>query len=96
VSLLDGRAPGTARGGPTDRDRLEDEVGDLLFAAVSLSRKLDIRPEVALDRTLRKFCARFRRIEERFPQMETASLDQMEAVWQEAKSPNGEEGPHAG
>jgi MazG family protein len=90
------QAAGETGAGSTLRSRLEEEMGDLLFAVVSLSRKLDIRPEAALRRTLRKFCGRFRRIEERFPHLEKASLEEMEAVWQESKSLNGEEEPHAG
>jgi ATP diphosphatase len=68
-------------------DRLEDELGDLLFAVANLCRKLGIRPESALRRTLRKFQDRFRRIEERFGRLEGVSLEAMEAVWQEAKTP---------
>jgi MazG family protein len=74
-------------------DRLEDELGDLLFAVANLCRKLGIRPESALRRTLRKFQARFRKIEERFGTLEGVSLEAMEAVWQEAKLPPGEGGP---
>jgi MazG family protein len=83
-ALIDG--PEAGRDGPAARDRIEEEIGDLLFAVVNVSRKLDIRPEAALRRTIRKFRGRFRRIEERFPRMEAASLEEMEAVWQEAKS----------
>ena len=94
-ALLEGPDGAVGGVGSTLRSRLEEELGDLLFAVVSLSRKLDIRPEAALRRTLRKFCGRFRRIEERFPHLEKASLEEMEAVWQEAKS-RSEEEPHAG
>ncbi|HVR76491.1 MAG TPA: nucleoside triphosphate pyrophosphohydrolase [Planctomycetota bacterium] len=64
---------------------LEEELGDLLFAVVSLCRKLEVRPEAALRRTLKKFCARFRVIEERIPDLEHATLDAMESAWQDAK-----------
>lgn len=71
-------------------DRLEDELGDLLFAAANLARHLNIDPEAALRRTNRKFEVRFRRIEAllaaagRTPA--EASLDEMEALWQRAKA----------
>jgi nucleoside triphosphate diphosphatase len=70
-------------------DRLEDEMGDLLFACVNLARKLDVDPERALKRANGKFERRFHHIEAelhaagRSP--EAASLDEMEALWQAAK-----------
>ena len=72
------------RGG--DRDRLEDEVGDLLFAVTNLARKLDLDPEAALRRSTAKFERRFRRVEaqaaEKTPLLD---LEALEALWQEAK-----------
>jgi len=70
---------------PAGKARLEDEAGDLLFAAVSLCRKLDIRPDAALRRTLRKFDRRFRAIERRFSDLEQRSLEELESAWQSAK-----------
>jgi nucleoside triphosphate diphosphatase len=72
------------------RDRIEDEIGDLLFACANLARKLDIGPETALRRANAKFERRFHKIEEmlsaegRSP--ETATLDEMEAMWKLAKA----------
>lgn len=70
-------------------DRLEDEVGDLLFACVNLARKLDLDPETALRRGNRKFERRFRRIEAALAAQgrgpAEASLDEMEALWIAAK-----------
>ena len=70
-------------------DRIEDELGDLLFAVVNLARKLEHDPEQALRRACRKFERRFRRIEtllaEDGKQPGSASLDEMEAKWQWAK-----------
>lgn len=70
-------------------ERLEDEMGDVLFVCVNLARKLNIDPERALKRANAKFERRFSHIEAelraagRSP--ETASLDEMEALWQAAK-----------
>jgi MazG family protein len=73
-----------------DRAAREEELGDLLFAVANLCRKLEVRPDEALRRTLRKFCARFRHIEERLPALENATLGELETLWQEAKAPTGE------
>jgi MazG family protein len=69
--------------------RLEDEVGDLLFAVINLGRKLGVDAETALRGTNRKFRTRFAFVEQglrkegRTP--EQATLDEMEALWQAAK-----------
>ncbi len=71
------------------RDRIEDEVGDILFTCVNLARKLGIDPETALRRGNKKFERRFRRIEERLAAQgrkpAQSSLEEMEALWQSAK-----------
>jgi ATP diphosphatase len=70
-------------------ERIEDEVGDLLFAVANLSRHLKVDPDQALRRTNAKFMQRFKAIETalaaegRSPK--DASLDEMEALWQAAK-----------
>jgi len=63
---------------------LEEEVGDLLFAAVNFARHLNIDPEEALRKANRKFEKRFRMIEAA-PGFDRMSLDEMEALWVEAK-----------
>ena len=72
-----------------DMDRMEDELGDLLFALVNLARRRDIDPESALRGTNAKFERRFRRIETLLEQQgrtpENATLAEMEAMWQQAK-----------
>ena len=69
--------------------RLSDEVGDLLFAAVNLARHLDVDPEAALRGANAKFERRFAHIEQRLAERgrkpEGADLDEMEALWLEAK-----------
>lgn len=69
---------------------LEQEIGDLLFVTVNLARKLKIDPEVALEGTNRKFEGRFAFLEERLASQGTslsdATLDEMNALWEEAKT----------
>ncbi len=73
-----------------DADRIEDEFGDLLFVLANLSRHLKVDPEAALRRTNEKFIQRFRYIEEKLgPRIADANLDEMEALWTEAKQENG-------
>jgi len=72
-------------------DRLEDELGDLLFTCVNVARKLDVTPESALRRANAKFESRFRKIETLLDQGSgrkpaEASLDEMETLWQQAKA----------
>lgn len=72
-----------------DAARLEDEIGDLLFATVNLSRHLKIDPEVALRKAISKFERRFRWVEAKLADAgttpEAAGLEEMERHWQEAK-----------
>ncbi len=72
-----------------DREEVTEEIGDLLFMAVNLSRFLDIHPEDALERSLSKFGKRFRTMEEMAAKgersLEEMNLAEMEAYWQEAK-----------
>ena len=71
------------------RARLEDEVGDLLFVLVNIARYLSLDPESALRKTNRKFRRRFEYLEaelrEQGRKLSDASLDEMEALWQESK-----------
>jgi MazG family protein len=70
--------------------RTEEEVGDLLFAAVNVARLAGVDPESALKGANRKFRRRFRHVEaglRRQGRRETdASLDEMDALWNEAKA----------
>jgi nucleoside triphosphate diphosphatase len=69
---------------------LASEVGDLVFAAVNLARHLKIDPEAALRQANVKFERRFAHIERRLAEggrtPESASLDEMERLWAEAKA----------
>ncbi len=67
--------------------RIEDEVGDLLFAVTNLARHLKIDPEAALRHASAKFERRFHKVEAAFEDgLEGVSLDDMEAAWQAAKA----------
>ena len=66
---------------------VEEEMGDLLFAAANLARKLDIEPETALRRATTKFERRFRQVEALAAERGIGrDLDALEALWQEVKA----------
>ncbi len=71
-------------------DRLEEEVGDLLFAITNLSRKLGVEPETALRKANAKFTDRFTALEVRVAEsgrrMSDMSLDALEVEWQAVKA----------
>ncbi len=71
-------------------DRMEAELGDLLFSLVNLSRFIAVNPEEALRKTIARFIARFRYIEEelagRGKSLRHATLQEMDALWAEAKA----------
>ena len=70
------------------KDKIQDEMGDVLFSVVNLARFLDIDPEASLRQTIRKFESRFKKVEKSFEnseQMSKASLDQMDKIWNQAK-----------
>ena len=73
-----------------DRDAIRDEIGDLFFVVVNLARHLDVEPEDALEATNRKVKRRFAHIENRLRSESRspgeATLEEMEALWIEAKS----------
>lgn len=75
---------------PDNHERLQDEVGDILFVAANLARKTGIDPESALLACNRKFERRFTFIEQQLSaaqrSLEEASLEEMEALWQQAKT----------
>jgi nucleoside triphosphate diphosphatase len=76
-----------------DPAKIEDEMGDLLFAAANLARKLEIDPEAALRRATAKFERRFRRIEALAAERGIGpDLDALEALWREVKRAEDESG----
>ncbi|MBD2750715.1 nucleoside triphosphate pyrophosphohydrolase [Microvirga sp. BT688] len=79
-----------------DRDKIEDEVGDLLFSVTNLARHFGIDPERALRRTNAKFERRFRAVEQALGEqdrtLDEASLEEMERHWVAAKMAEREPG----
>lgn len=70
-----------------NQTEVDAEIGDLLFSVVNLARKLKVEPEAALRYANAKFTRRFNAVEDRAePNLEALSLDEMEALWQQAKS----------
>jgi MazG family protein len=72
-----------------NKDHIDEEIGDLLFAVVNLARHLDVEPETALNRTNRKFRKRFSFIESELKRagrtLEDTSLREMDDLWNRAK-----------
>jgi nucleoside triphosphate diphosphatase len=76
----------TEFGNPGAREAVEDEMGDVLFAAANLARKLDIDPEAALRQATAKFERRFRHVEALAAELATGTdLEALEALWQRVK-----------
>jgi MazG family protein len=76
-----------------DQLRMEEELGDLLFAAVNLSRFLKTDPEIALKKANAKFTRRFRTMEglarKSGGEFKDLPREQMEALWDAAKKSEG-------
>jgi len=72
-----------------DKEKMEAEFGDLLFSMVNAARLYDIDPEIALERTNKKFINRFNYLEEQTIKkgrsLQDMTLDQMNEVWEKAK-----------
>lgn len=70
-------------------DRMESEMGDVFFSLVNAARLYGVIPENALEKTNKKFIARFNHIEKRAKEsgrkLNELTLDEMEEYWQEAK-----------
>src|SRR5471032_1290541 len=71
-------------------EKLEEELGDLLFSVVNLSRKLGVHPSLALDRANVKFATRFQAVERlakvRGIDVTTAGLETLDGLWNEVKA----------
>jgi XTP/dITP diphosphohydrolase len=75
-----------------DPDRIADELGDVLFSLINYARFLDIDPELALERTNRKFIKRFQYLEEGAQRdgrkLQDMTLEEMDEYWNRAKAEN--------
>ena len=73
----------------TEPHRVEEELGDLLFAVTNLARKIKVEPEVALRRATRKFITRFQKIEAvlagRGRKPEECAMAELDEIWDEIK-----------
>lgn len=73
-----------------DREKAEQEFGDLLFAMVNVARLYKLKPDNALEKTNQKFMRRFGYLEQRAAEqgknLKDMTLDEMEALWQEGKT----------
>ena len=69
--------------------KLKEEIGDILFVAANLARKVGVDPETALMETNRKFVRRFHYIENALAEknipIEEAGLEKMDSLWDAAK-----------
>lgn len=72
-----------------DKNRVEDEFGDVMFALINYARFINVNPEDALEKTNLKFIKRFtymeKKIEESGKKISDSKLDEMEKYWNEAK-----------
>ena len=70
---------------PGDDERIEEELGDILFTAVNLCRKLGCSADSALGRSTAKFISRFRGLEEKLVDLESCTPQQLNAAWEDLK-----------
>ena len=72
-----------------EKKHIEEEIGDLLFAIVNLSRHFDVSAENALRQTNRKFIRRFKKVEQtiksRGKELDEATLEEMDSIWNQIK-----------
>lgn len=73
-----------------DAKKLEHEIGDILFTAVNMARKLGVEPELALEHANQRFIARFRHMEKSAAatgqKLEDLTPEDLDSLWRQAKS----------
>lgn len=76
--------------GNSDKAEIESEFGDVLFSMINYARFIDVDPEMALERTNKKFIKRFQYLETESKkdgkEMSEMTLEEMDAYWNAAKS----------
>ncbi|MDD4188603.1 MAG: nucleoside triphosphate pyrophosphohydrolase [Eubacteriales bacterium] len=76
--------------GKGDKESIADELGDILFSVVNLARFLNVQPELALTGTTNKFIERFEYVEKKTEEnglkMDAMTLEELDKLWEEAKS----------
>jgi MazG family protein len=81
-------------------ERIESELGDVMFSLINASRLYGIDPEAALEKTNRKFIKRFNYLEKetitKGRSLHDMSLDEMNVIWEEAKKEDGPPAPLKG
>jgi XTP/dITP diphosphohydrolase len=74
-------------------DRVADEFGDVMFALINYSRFVDVNPDEALERTTRRFMARFQHLEKAIAaekkDLANMNLSEMDVYWERAKAALG-------
>ena len=74
----------------SNHERIESELGDLMFAVINLSRKLGVDPRNALEKSNRRFSQRFRKVEELADagdvRIGEATLEELDVLWEAAKA----------
>ncbi|MBN2348799.1 MAG: nucleoside triphosphate pyrophosphohydrolase [Bacteroidales bacterium] len=75
--------------GKMDKEKMENEFGDLFFSLINAARLYNVDPETALERTNKKFIKRFNYLEDntlkKGRKLKNMTLDEMNAIWDEAK-----------
>ncbi len=73
----------------SDKEKMENELGDLIFAIINYARFIDVNPEDALEKTNRKFIRRFQYLESKARELgkslKDMTLTEMDVFWEEAK-----------
>ena len=73
-----------------NQEEIESELGDVLFSIVNFARLSNLDPELALERTNKKFIFRFTYMEQKAKELgkslENMTLPEMELLWNQAKS----------
>ena len=76
------------------QEEIEDELGDILFVLVNVSRFIGVNPEDALRKTISKFISRFRFIEmkaaDQGRKLSDMTMEEMDQLWEEAKGKRGD------